>query len=89
MTKINDCNLFSRMWSKSRSFYVSTKTYEKKLPSKFKWVFPKGNYFKGNNKWGWYDRDYEEDILEKEYLMMISLNIKTPKTDKEKQIIQI
>lgn len=46
-------------------FMSLLKPMKKKLPSNFKWVFPKGNYFKGNNKWGWYDRDYDEDILEK------------------------
>ena len=25
----------------------------------------KGDYFKGINKWGWYDRDYDENIIDK------------------------
>ena len=46
-------------------FMSLLKPMKKKFQSDFKWVFPKGEYYKGHNKWGWYDRDYDEDVIDK------------------------
>ena len=41
------------------------KPIKKQFSKDSKWLFPKGEWFKGHNKWGWYDRDYDENITEK------------------------